>query len=355
MDETDPLIEFDESGVCNYCRDFEKIGFRHLTDEEIEQNLLSLKHQLASSKKGKYDCIIGLSGGVDSSYVALLAKKLELSPLLVHFDNGWNSELAVKNINNIVNNLQADLHTIVVDWEEFRGLQRAYFDAGVVDIEVLTDHAIIATIYKLAEKYKIKYILSGTNIATEYVLPTSWVHSKIDLSNLKDIVSKNSKQSLKTYPTINSLKIKLYYEKLKGIRKLQPLNLINYNKEHAIKELIEVFGWRNYGRKHGESIFTKFYQNHILPKKFNIDKRKAHLSSLICSGQLSRDEALTILSEPLYDKSELETDYGFVRKKLGYTKEEFDAYLESPPSSHSLYKSDLTFLSKIHKIKRKLQ
>ncbi|RFS17237.1 N-acetyl sugar amidotransferase [Emticicia sp. C21] len=355
MDETDPLIEFDEAGICNYCRDFEKIGFRQLTDEEIEQNLLSLKQKLASAKKGKYDCIIGLSGGVDSSYVALLAKKLELNPLLVHFDNGWNSELAVKNINNIVNSLQSDLHTLVVDWEEFRNLQRAYFDAGVVDIEVLTDHAIIATIYKLAEKYRIKYILSGTNISTEFVLPKSWVHSKIDLSNLKDIVSKNSRQLLKTYPTINSLKIKLYYEKLKGIRKIQPLNIINYNKEHAIKELIDVFGWRNYGRKHGESIFTKFYQNHILPTKFNIDKRKAHLSSLICSNQLSREEALMILNEPLYDKSELETDYGFVRKKLGYSKAEFDAYLERPPSSHFLYKSDLTLLAKIHKIKRKLQ
>ncbi|MBC5991617.1 N-acetyl sugar amidotransferase [Pontibacter cellulosilyticus] len=335
MDTSDGSIFFDENGFCNHCNDYIGKAEKALEYSDLELTIQEIK----SKKKGKYDCIVGLSGGVDSSYVALQAKKLGLSPLVVHFDNGWNSELAVKNIQNIVTTLDFDLYTLVVDWEEFKSLQLAYLRASVVDIEVPTDHAITGTIYRLASKYGIKYILSGSNIATESIMPDSWIYSKNDAINLKAINDSFGSIKLRTYPVFNFLDYTLATG-LKGIKSVNILNYIPYNKDEAKKILTDELGWRDYGGKHYESIFTKFYQAYILPSKFNIDKRRAHLSSLICSGQITRQEALKELERPLYSEQELAADKEYVLKKLGLSEEEFENIMNLPVRSHNEFATD---------------
>lgn len=331
----DPNITFDEEGVCNYWYEYQEAAKVKLIHGEAGEKKWADK--IAAIKKAgkgkKYDCIIGVSGGVDSTYVAYLVKQAALRPLVVHFDNGWNSEIAVQNIQKIIEYLDADLYTLVVDWEEFRDLQRAYLKAGVVDIEVLTDHAIIATLYKLAVKHKLNYVISGTNTETEELLPKSWVFRKIDSVNIKDIHSKYGELSLKTYPFFSILK-KKYYSKFKRLEFVQPINWAPYNKQKVKAIIKSEIGWQDYGGKHHESIFTKFYQNYILPTKFDIDKRKAHLSNLICSEQFSREEAIEVLQEPLYDPIELQNDKEFVVKKLGFSMEEFDQIMQEAPRSH---------------------
>lgn len=341
MDETDPSIKFDTQGICNNCTDYNEMKLKWnlpklIENKEIDKLFYEIK------KKGQnqqYDCIIGLSGGVDSSYIAFLAKKYALRPLCVHLDNGWNSELATANIHNIVDKLGFDLYTHVIDWEEFKDLQRSFFKSHVVDIELLSDHAIFGVIMQLAKKNKIKSILSGANISTEYIMPKSWVHRKQDLSNIRDIQKKFGTLKLKSFPMVSTLNhvFSMYVMKYKNYK---PLNYISYNKEEVKSLLQRELGWRDYGGKHHESIFTKFYQAHILPNKFNIDKRKAHLSNLICSGQMTREQGLKELAKPLYNPSELIQDYEFVCKKLDFKKEEMESYLNTPPRSHYDYRSD---------------
>jgi len=334
----DPDITFDENGVSNYWYEFHekaKKGLIHGT--EGKQKWESIVNEIKkSSKNKKYDCIIGVSGGVDSTYIAYLVKQANLKPLVVHFDNGWNSEIAVQNISKIIDYLDADLYSLVVNWEEFRDLQRAYIKAGVVDIEVLTDHAIVATLYKLAAKHKLKHVISGNNIETECLLPKSWIFNKVDPINIQDIHSKYGEVKLKTYPLFSILK-KKYYQNYKQLEYIRPINLAPYNKV-KVKEIIKnEIGWVDYGGKHHESVFTKFYQNYILPTKFKIDKRKAHLTNLICSNQITRDEALKELELPLYDEKQLKQDYEYVVKKLGFSFEEFDKIMKEPPNSHFNY------------------
>lgn len=331
----DPNITFDEKGVSNYWYDYKKAANEKLLHGDAgKQKWNDTVSLLKKDGKGKkYDCIIGVSGGVDSTYVAYLVKEADLSPLVVHFDNGWNSEIAVQNINKIIDYLDADLFTLVVDWEEFRDLQRAYLQAGVIDIEALTDHAIIGSLYRLAAKHNVKYVISGTNIETEQVLPTAWIFPKMDSINIKDIHYKYGTLSLKTYPFFSILK-KKYYLNFKKLNFISPLNWAPYKKS-AIKSIIsKEIGWQDYGGKHHESIFTKFYQNYILPTKFKVDKRKAHLSNLICSGQLTKEAALIELGKPLYEPIELAQDKEYVVKKLGFTMDEFDEIMSEPPRSH---------------------
>ena len=261
---------------------------------------------LKSDGRGKrYDCLIGLSGGVDSTYVAWLAKQHGLRPLAVHLDNGWDSELAVKNVENIITRCGFDLFSLVIDWEEFRDIQLAYLYASVVDIEVVSDHAIFASMYKLAKEHNTGYILSGTNIVTEFIMPPSWLYDKMDYSNLKDIHYRFGKKKLNTYPYFDFRK-HVYYNSVLGLSPISILNNVPYNKKE-VKEIIQKeLGWRDYGGKHYESQFTKFYQAYILPEKFHIDKRKAHLSTLICSGQMTRTEALQELEKPLYERGSVE-------------------------------------------------
>jgi N-acetyl sugar amidotransferase len=331
LDSTDdPAISFDADGMCSHCRDYQ--AFEHkfvIKGEAGRKKLEEVVDQIKRSGAGKpYDCILGLSGGVDSSYLALKASQLGLRPLAVHFDNGWNSELAVKNIENIVTKLNIHLHTLVVDWEEFRNLQLAFLRASVVDIEMVSDHAIIATLYKLAIKHDIKYILSGTNYVTEAILPVHWIHRKADHVHIQAIQKEWVGTPLRTYPLFD-LKTRVMAD-LKRIQSVSILNYINYDKQQAKEELKQQLGWRDYGGKH-------FYQGYILPVKFKIDKRKAHLSTLICSGQLSREEALAEMMRPIYDETLFRTDYDFVIKKLGLTPEEFNSIMEQPVRSHFDY------------------
>jgi N-acetyl sugar amidotransferase len=335
----DPNITFDKDGVSNYWNEYivaAKKGLLH--GEKGKEKWAQTVAQIKANGVGKkYDCIIGVSGGVDSTYIAYLVKEAKLKPLVVHFDNGWNSEIAVRNISNIIKYLDADLHTLVIDWNEFRDLQRAYIKAGVIDIEALTDHAIFGTLYKIAAKNDIKHVISGSNIETEELLPKSWIFNKTDPINIADIHEKYGEVKLETYPFFSILK-KKYYLKFKQLVFVSPINWAPYNKK-TVKDIItKEIGWEDYGGKHHESIFTKFYQNYILPQKFKVDKRKAHLSNLICSGQLTRVEALNELELPIYNPKELPADKEYVIKKLGFKAEEFDSIMNESPKSHFDFK-----------------
>lgn len=336
----DPEIAFNASGVCSYCTNYEKVEAKFVRkgfvgDIELKKTIDLIKHV----GEGKlYDCIIGISGGVDSTYLALKAKEFGLRALLVHFDNGWNSELAVNNIEGIVNKLGFDLHTFVIDWEEFRDLQLAFLKSSVVDIELITDHAIITKLYQLALQYKIKFILSGSNVVTESVLPKSWTHDKRDHIHIKAISKLFGKVQLKTFPLFTSL-LKWRVE-WSGIQSISLLDLMPYNKNEIKERISKELGWRDYGGKHYESIFTRFYQGYILPKKFGVDKRKAHLSNLICSGQINRSEALQEMEIPAYPAELFRQDYQFVLKKLGLTENEFTTIMQAPIVKHSNYPVD---------------
>lgn len=357
----DPNITFDKQGISNYWFDYQELAKKILIHGEAgKQKWLNTITLLKKEGQGKkYDCIIGVSGGVDSTYVAYIVKEAKLRPLVVHFDNGWNSEIAVQNINKIIDYLDADLYTLVIDWEEFRDLQRAYIKAGVIDIEALTDHAIIGTLYRLAAKHQVKYVISGSNIETEGVLPNAWIFPKMDSINIMDIHAKYGEVKLKTYPFFSVLK-KQYYLKFKKLNFIAPINWAPYNKEKVKTIISEEIGWQDYGGKHHESVFTKFYQNYILPTKFKVDKRKAHLSNLICSGQLTKAEALKELELPLYDPTELVQDKEYVVKKLGFTIEEFDQLMQEQPRSHYDFECEgpiekhYTWLKPIKKAYKKL-
>lgn len=340
MDTTDPDITFDETGASNYVADFAR-DFGAKPDAETRAaQLEKLIADIRAQGKGRpYDCLLGVSGGVDSSYLCAKLKDWELRPLIVHFDNGWNSELAVKNIEELVTRLGFDLETFVVDWEAFRQLQAAYFRASVVDIEVPTDHLIFAALNQVAAKRGIKVLISGHNDSTEWLLPKAWYYSKFDLRNVVDINRKHGRADLSKLPKLGVWQ-QLYYYHVKKIRWVQPLQYMEFNKAEAKRLLIEEMGWRDYGGKHHESIFTRFYQGYVLPKKFDIDKRKAHLSNLILTGQITRDEALRELQQPPYDEDQQQDDKAYVAKKLGFSDTEFDAILNEPPRDHRDFRTD---------------
>jgi N-acetyl sugar amidotransferase len=303
----------------------------------------------AAGRDCDYDCVVGASGGVDSTYVAYLTKDLGLRALVVHCDNGWNSELAVKNIENIVKKLDFDLFTYVINWDEFKDLQMSYLKASVVDIEALTDHAITASLFQVAARHRIKYILSGENMVTEGVLPARWVHNKNDLINIKAIHRRFGQLRLKTFPTLGFTK-KLYYQKVRRIRSVPILNYVEFVKEDAKKIITEELGWRDYGGKHHESIFTRFYQSYILPVKFGIDKRKSHLSTLICSGQMTRAEALKRIQDDPIDADTLYSDKEYIIKKFGLTAASFDELMSLPVKQHTEYASMLNIYRRLRPI-----
>lgn len=346
MDTSDQDIIFDEKGYCNHCTDYltnlplvVKCGDqgRILLDQQIE------KVRLAGKGK-KYDVIMGLSGGMDSSYVAFNAKKFNLRILGVHLDNGWNSELSVNNIENCIKYLDADLYTHVINWEEFKNLQFAYLKAGVIDIEALTDHAIRSIIYRLSAKYGIEYTLSGSNFTTEGILPNSWVYNKLDFKNIKGINSLFGSCDIKTFPGM-SLGKYIYYRAFAKIKPIDVLNFVDYEVAKARKEMEENMSWQYYGGKHHESIFTKFYQGFILPEKFGVDKRRAHYSTLICSGNMNREEAIKLLSKSIYTKDELAADMEYVLKKLGISAKEFKKIMSQEPISHLTYPNNCTIFN----------
>lgn len=339
----DPNITFDENGICNYYYEYKDSEKKYVFSGEEGHQILQQKMNKIKNfpKKGKYDCILGLSGGVDSTYLCLLAKEYGLNPLIVHFDNGWNSELATHNIQNTVEKLGFDLYTHVVDWHDFKELQLAYLKASVVDIEVLTDHAFMAVLYQQARKFNIKFVLAGMNIVTEQVLPKYWVYSKGDLVNIKDIHKKFGTvrtKSLKNFPFLD-LNIRKYCREVLKIEVVEPLNYISYNYDKVKEQIINELDWHDYGGKHYESVWTRFYQGYILPKKFHIDKRKAHFSNLIFSNQITKDEALKKLSTPPYPSEELlSEDKEFILKKLELSEKEFDVIMNLPRKEHTDYK-----------------
>lgn len=341
IDTSVPGANLNENGVCSYCQDFDlNINNYIYSVEDENANLENLFSEVRNSRGSHgYDSIIGLSGGVDSSYIAYLAKRYGLNPLCVHFDNGWNSELAVSNIQLLIDKFKFDLKTYVIDWNEFRDLQRSFLMAGVVDLELLSDHAIFASLYKIRREFGIKYILSGTNYVTEHGMPMEWIWHKTDLVNIKAIHKKFGKLSLNTFPTINSYKWVLSRKLGLFGKFVEPLNLMNYNKEKAISQL-KSLGWRSYGEKHQESIITRFYQGYILPVKFGIDKRVVHYSAQIRTGDLQKAEALLMIKQLPYDAGLIESDKIYVCKKLGFTLEEFDGIMNTEPISHMEYGSD---------------
>ena len=280
-----------------------------------------------------------MSGGVDSSYLALEMKDYFLRPLVVHVDAGWNSELAVHNIEQIVKYCGYELHTHVMDWQEIKDLQLAYLKAGLANQDVVQDHAFFASLYHFAVENKIKYVISGGNIATESVFPESWHHAAMDAINLNAIHKQFGKRKLTHYKTISFIKYYFYYPFLKGMTVIRPLNFMPYHKGEALEVLKEKVGYKEYGRKHGESRFTKFFQNYYLPQKFNMDKRRPHLSSQILSGELTRDEALKELEKPLYDELglELQEDKAYIAKKLGISVDELDRLVQEKGHDYSEY------------------
>lgn len=337
MDTSDTEIVFDDAGVCNHCHKFDNLQSHQLfsADEGLER-LRPIIEKIKKEGAGKeYDCIIGLSGGVDSSYLAVKVKDFGLRPLVVHVDAGWNSELAVSNIEKVIKHCGYDLHTHVMNWEEMRDLQLAYLRAAVANQDVPQDHAYFSNMYHFAVKNGIKYILSGGNLATESVFPDSWHGSAMDAINLKAIHKRYGERKLQDYKTISFGKYYIWYPFVKGMRTVRPLNYMNYDKRKAELYLQESIGYRSYAHKHGESIFTKLFQNYYLPIKFGYDKRKLHYSSMILSGQMSREEALKKLAEPLYQSAELQADIEYFCKKMRITTVEFEELMAAKASSYA--------------------
>lgn len=353
----DPDITFDENGVCNYYHEFQaRLKIRVPPAEEAAKQLDALVIKIKEGGKGKpYDCIIGVSGGVDSTYTAWLVKKMGLRPLAVHLDNGWNSELAVNNIENILNKLGIDLYTEVLDWEMFKDLQLSFLKASTPDGEIPTDHAITALLYRIAAKYGIKYIISGMNSRSEGMLPPSWARGHLDWKYIRGVQKQFGTKKLDSFPHLTISKF-LYYNLVKGIRIISILNYVDFRKETATEIIRNELGWRNYGGKHYESIYTRFYQSCILPEKFNIDKRKAHLTCLIIStGEVTREQALEVLKQPTADPKMMEDDKEYVIKKLDITASYFDQIMASQVKSILDYPNNHRLERKFRKLLNQLR
>lgn len=343
MDTTDSEIVFDQNGVCDHCRTFyEKIQPRWHTDERGSAELQRLVDKIRKEGRDKpFDCIIGMSGGIDSSYLTHLAKeKFGLRPLVFHVDAGWNSQEAVNNIERLVDKLGLDLYTEVIDWEEMKDLQLAFFKSGVPHVDAPQDHSFFATMYKFAEKYKVKYILTGANLSTECIRnPLEWMYYQSDSIQLRDIHNKFGSRPLVNFPTTSILRHKILLPYIKGIRVERPLNMVPYIKEEAIKLLMEKFGWQPYPQKHFESRFTRFYEGYWLPERFGYDTRKVQYSSLIVTGQMTREEALEKLARPAYDPELIARDFEYIATKLGISVEELRGHFNSPRKTYKDYKS----------------
>lgn len=331
----DPDITFDENGVCNYYYLFkQKLAIRVPPADKRQKALEELVTKIKRAGKGKrYDCIIGVSGGVDSSYVAWLVKDLGLRPLAVHLDNGWNSELAVANIEKLLNKLQIDLYTQVLDWDTFKDLQWSFLQASTPDSEIPTDHIVFATLYQMAAKFRVKYILTGMNFRSEGLLPPSWSRGHLDWKYIRSVQKRFGKKNISSLPhlTIGSF---LYYNLIRQVRMIGILNYAEFSKKEAQRLLEQNFEYRPYEGKHHESVYTRFFQSYILPVKFGIDKRKAHLSCMIIgTGEMTREEALAVLKRPAQELISAEDDRNFIIKKLNITEQDFEQMMKSPVKS----------------------
>jgi N-acetyl sugar amidotransferase len=356
MDTSDSRITFDEQGVCDHCRDFSAhVKPNWHTDERGRLELESIVAKIkASGKRHDFDCLLGLSGGFDSSYMLHLAvKEFGLRPLVFHVDGGWNSELAVHNINVLIDKLGLDLYTEVINWEEMRDFQLAFFKSGVPHIDLPQDHAFIATLYNFAEKYKIKYILNGGNIATECVRnPMEWLYYGTDMAQIGDIMRRFSTVRMDTYPFSSVLKHKFYLRYVRGVKVVKLLNYRPYVKSEALELLKREYEWKPYPQKHFESRFTRFYEGYWLPKRFGFDTRKVQYSSLILTGQMTRDEALHKLESPAYDPATIDHEFDYIATKLGIQPDELRKYFTMPKKFYWDYKNqELVFKLGAHFLK----
>lgn len=352
MDTTDEDIFFDEKGICNHCHDYdEEVKYRVYSEKEGNEALKAVVTRIKADGKSKeYDCIVGVSGGVDSTYVAYLTKQLGLNPLAIHFDNGWNSELAVSNIEKVLNKLDIDLFTYVIHWEEFRSLQLSFLKASTPDGEIPTDHAINALLFQEASKRGIKYIINGMNYNTEQQSHLEkWAYGHSDWRYIKGIHKRFGGKKLKKYPHYSLLDT-FKYLVLKKIKLISILNYIQFDKNEAMEVLQNELGWVYYGGKHYESVYTRFYQSYILPEKFNIDKRLMHNSSLIRSGQMKREEALEKMIEPAANEQLIKEDKAFVMKKLKLNNDQFESIMNETPKCFSDYPNNFNRVQKLKSI-----
>jgi N-acetyl sugar amidotransferase len=355
MDTSDEDIIFDELGNCNHCNDFSKVLAMPKFDKEQSEEILNeLLSKIKSKGKGKkYDCLLGISGGVDSCYTVYLCHKWGLKPLVMHMDNGWNSEIAVSNVKKIVDKLGIDYVSYVLDWQEFREIQLAFLKSSIVDLEMPTDIAIPASLYITASKHKIPYIISGGNYSGEGILPLTWgYHVLKDTKLYRHIVDKYSSVSINKVPVVG-LWGEIYYKFFRGIKTLYPLNYAGYNKDEAREFLKQEFGWQDYGGKHHESKITGFWQSYVMPTKYNMDYRRATLSSQIVSGQIKRPEALEKLKELPYSESKVEQDKYYIAKKYEISVKELDEYLKLPPKTYKDFPNQKGLIMKFYDIYRK--
>lgn len=343
MDDSNPVIVFDDRGQCNCCRDaVARREHEWWPDERGAARMEALVTMLKAEGEGRdYDAMVGLSGGIDSAYLAHLMKsRYGLRLLAVHVDGGWNSAPAVRNIESIVRKLDIDLHTYVVEWQEMRDLQLAFLRAGVLNQDIPQDHAFFSTLYRTAARFGLKHFLSGVNYASESVVPPAWGYPSMDGTHVRGVHARFGRRPLKSFPIMGLPEFLWTTRVRRSLTKHKPLDFIAYDKEAAKEELTREYRWRDYGGKHSESRFTKFYQESYLPRKFGFDKRRLHLSSLIVSGQLTRQAALEELSRPIADPVQLRRDVRFVAKKLGIGAEELESLISAAPVPHEAYPNE---------------
>ena len=348
MDTSDPHITFDDQGISNHYWDYLKYSKPNLyNDQEGERLLCKYIDTIKKKSKGKdFDCILGLSGGMDSSYMLhKMVTKYNLRPLVFHVDGGWNTEIAVSNIKNLVDKLKLDLFTEVIDWHEMREFQLAMFKSGVPHLDVPQDMAFFAVLYKFAEKYDVKTILNGGNITTESVLrPFNLIYYGGDMVQAKDILRKFARFKLESFPFVSIIYKKLWLRYIRKIKVFKPLNYINYSKSQATKELSSTYGWKPYSQKHFESRFTRFYEGYWLLERFGFDMRRVELSSLILAGQITRGEALNILSHPPLDSELVQQEFEYVAMKLNIPIDELNSYFTMPKKYYWDYSNNKTIL-----------
>jgi N-acetyl sugar amidotransferase len=343
MDTSDSRIVFDEQGVCDHCNGFKRDVLPNWhPDEQGKAMFRNVVERIKQEGKSKpFDSIIGMSGGLDSSYLLHLAvTEFGLRPLVFHVDGGWNTDIAVNNIQMLVEKLGLDLYTEVINWEEMRDFQLAFFKSGVPHLDIPQDHAFVATLYHFANKHKIKYILNGGNFATECVRnPLEWLYYGTDMAQIRDIHRRFGTRPLKTYPFSGVLFHKFYLRYLKGVQVVKPLNWLPYTKELAVKTLTQQYGWRPYPQKHFESRFTKFFEGYWLPTRFGYDTRRVQFSSLILTGQMTRAEALARLEQPAYDPNTIDDEFEYIATKLGITVDELRRYHTMPKQTYKDYRN----------------
>lgn len=355
MDESNPAITFDAEGRCNCCRDaLRRRPFEWWPGPEGQARMQALVATLKEQGRGKpYDAMIGLSGGVDSAYLAHVAvRELGLRVLAVHVDGGWNSEPAVRNIETLVRQLDLDLHTHVVEWQEMRDLQVAFLRASVLNQDIPQDHAFFSTLYRTAARFRIRNFLSGVNYASESVVPPGFGYPAMDGAHARAIHQRFGTIPLRQYQFM-SLPHYLWLTRVRKVLTVHnPLNYLNYHKVRAQDELRRLYGWRDYGTKHSESRFTKFYQDIYLPRKFGFDKRRLHLSSLIVSGQLEREQAVAELAQPPISPRQEKWELKFIAKKLGMSVDELNAYTDAPPVDHLAYPNGMAVHAALSALKQ---